>query len=616
MDEEDAAERPVSKEQDRTSVRHHSNPQRDNIATLPKGWLSDDRWGSRASDGSQEVVDDDVDGNHEWHFRYNRRLQCFSQAVASLTFSKDGNYLLSSTSSSDVKVWDAGTWSEKARLRGCHRSEPRALVISPASHWLVCAYPQALQVFHCTPPFRLEKSLPAPPDPATKEPHEWQCVAFSPMAEVDHPEGRVGQDNHLAAFSSAALCTIDYSSGWTNSAPSRMRSLMQCSRPNSLEYTSCGTWLICGFASGQIQIWNAFSLTMVRTLDAHPEAVTCVASSPRAAAYEARFVSCGADTSIRLWNTVGWLLEQTCIDTKAGDAGVRQVSFSASGNWLVSVAAELTVWRVCLSNLGDLNLQIHQRLAAVCNVEGPKSAAFCKFGDALAVGSRDGVLGIWVKHPGRPPDPSLEGRASQVGEESGETVTSPGGTSRVRQWSPSTAALPRPMNRVVPQRPEPPSGATPGHNPGAEIHPVLAARAMRRLGPVSAASPLAVRASQKLVRMQSGHLALRQPTVSNNEASRPSSPQDPARLASIMRSKTFSASEPDLGHWKSRTNNELKDFVRLSNMPKKTIGSSSSLSSSLSAPGGSTTIRRAMLHGLNRDLVSRISLDPKIITDT
>jgi len=587
--------------------------ERDTISTLPRGLHPDDRWGSRASPfevQEQEVVDDDVDGNHEWHFRYNRRLQCFSQGVAALTFSTDGNYLLSSTSSSDVKVWDASSWSEKARLKGCIRKEPCALVISPAQNWLVCAYTVALQVFHCAPPFRLEKSIPAPLDPATKEQLEWRCVAFSPMAEVDHPEGRVGQDNHLAAFSSAALCTIDYSTGWTTSTPSRMRSLMQCSRPNSLDYTSCGTWLICGFANGQIQIWNAFSLSMARTLDGHSEAVACVASSPRAAAYHARFVSCGADQSIRLWNTVGWLLEQHVIDTRADETGVRQCSFSFSGNWLVSVGAELAVWRVCLSTLGDLNLQIHQRLAAVCGVEGPKSAAFCRFGDALAVGSRDGVLGVWAKHPGRPPDASLEGRTPQTGEEPSETLASTSGVSRVSLWSPSTAALPRPMNRVVPRRLEP-IDAAPGHCTG-EIHPVMAARSMRRLGPASAA-PMSIRASPVLVRMQSsGRLALGQPAVNRREASRPSSSQDAAQVG--PRTMKMSATEPDLAHWKSRTNNELKGFVRLSNMAPKAL-SSSSLSSS-EKPGCSTTMRKAMLQGLNRDLVTRISLDPKVITDT
>jgi len=369
-------------------------------------------------------LDGDADGDHEWHFRYNRRLQCFSHSLSCLTFSLDGNYLVSGTASGDVKVWDTGSWAEAARLKNSLRKEPRALVISPAQRWLVCAYPSVLQIFHCGPPFRLEQAMPSIVDPATKEVQEWMCIAFSPMSEVDHPGGKTGQDNHLAAFSSAALLVLDYSSGWSGDTPRRMRSLMQSSKPTSLCYTSCGWWLVCGFQSGQLQIWNAFSLTLEKILNGHSDRINCLAPSPRAASYESRFVSCGMDQTLRVWHTNGWLVEQHLHDTRCDLNGVLQCTFSNSGCWLVSVASELSVYRVQIRPSGRLVLALHQRLAAICGAEGLRAAAFCSNGDAIAVGSRDGVLGLWTKHPGNPPD-VIDARDSPSSESAGGTPRAP-----------------------------------------------------------------------------------------------------------------------------------------------------------------------------------------------
>jgi hypothetical protein len=51
-----------------------------------------------------------------------------------------------------------------------------------------------------------------------------------------------------------------------------------------------------------------------------------------------------------------------------------------------------------------MELRCHQRLEAVCGAEGLRTAAFCSLQDAIAVGSRDGVLGLWTKVNGMPPE--------------------------------------------------------------------------------------------------------------------------------------------------------------------------------------------------------------------
>lgn len=504
----------------------------------------------------------DTDGDHEWHFRYNRRLQCFSHSVSTLTFSLDGNYLVSATSSGDVKIWDTGSWAEAAKLKNSLRKEPRAVVISPAQRWLVCAYPSVLQIFHCSPPFRLEQALPSIVDPATKEVQEWKCVTFSPMAEVDHPGGKTGQDSHLAAFSSAALVVLDYSNGWGSETPRRTRSLMQSSKPTNLCYTSCGYWIICGFETGQLQIWNAFSLTLEKTLNGHSERINCLAASPRSAPFEARLASCGTDQTLRVWHSSGWILEQHVHDTRCDLNGVLQCTFSSTGTWLVSVASELSVYRVQIRPSGRLVLSLHQRLAAICGAEGLRAAAFCCNGDAIAVGSRDGVLGLWTKYPGSPPE-VVDARDPPTSEAAGGTRSTP--------WT-GTTALPRPMQRLTPQ------GLKPLGRPG----------------------------QQRGEWFQRAHLRL----ISNNREraiphSTCNSPTEGVVRPRIVRN----GSMPDVSRWRSQS----FEFGDVLSHVDGTSGSAPKGPST--APPAISPVRKSMLHACSRGPVKRIALEPKIITD-
>jgi WD40 repeat protein len=412
----------------------------------------DEKTGEKEGDEEEE---EEEEGDHLWNYRYNRRLACFSHSVTSVTFSIDGKWFVSGTASGDIKVWDTHQWAENAKLRPIRREEPRALVVSPAQRWLVVAYASVLNVFHCKPPWRLEQAIPAPVEPGSRAPSEWYCIAFSPMAEVDHPKGNTGHDYHLAAFSTHHLSVNDYSGGWgPETLGRRTRSLLQLARPTTLAYTADGWWLVCGFESGQIQLWNAFSLTLERSLNAHVGTVLCIAASPRTASYESRFVSCGLDQCLRIWHSRGWALEQICPDTRCDRNGIRKVMFSSNGHWLVSVANELVVWRVIVTVRGKMYVRIHQRLAAQCGSEGVSGAACCPTNDAIAFGSRDGVLGLWTKYPGSPleapPCPTKgESSSSNYGK-----LMRPSSNSSVEPWSMDRAFGPRTMQRITPDGPK------------------------------------------------------------------------------------------------------------------------------------------------------------------
>lgn len=79
--------------------------------------------------------------------------------------------------------------------------------------------------------------------------------------------------------------------------------------------------------------------------------------------------------------------------------------------------------------------------------EGHRTAAFCSFQDAIAVGSRDGMLDLWTKLSGLPLEPTRKTR--DTGSRSKQRAkTEPVCAARV-----TDRALPRPMMNVRPDGP-------------------------------------------------------------------------------------------------------------------------------------------------------------------
>lgn len=387
---------------------------------------------------------DVLECNRAWHYRYNRNLSLFAHSISCLTFSRDARWLISGTGSGDLKVWDTAGWSMVQTLRGCRKEEPCSLIISPNQAWLVSVQPSALYIFQLRNPFILEQTIAAMICPGNKEASVWCCAAFSPSAESDHSPECHGASKHFVVLSTTHLCVFDYSDDWSSDVPRRTHSILRYARPSGVSYTPCKGWIIVAYDNGHMQIWNAHSLTLERKISAHDGAVRCMEMSPPESQYACRLVTVGQDRRIRIWHSLGWCLEEERKDKSQDEVGITGCSFSTTGTWLLTISRVLCIWRVCLNRDDRIWLCLHQRVDAIGSVDGVCSAAFSGSRDTLAVGSRDGALGVWSRFPGLPPDYPYEDDADEVADSRVEET----GTAPAEADQEGLARRPRPMRRV------------------------------------------------------------------------------------------------------------------------------------------------------------------------
>ncbi|CAK0903211.1 unnamed protein product [Prorocentrum cordatum] len=452
--------------------------------------------------------DGTVDEEHDFHYQYNRRLECSSQPVVALRFTPDGSALVSGNHGADIKMWDTKNWSRLARFQKCPGEALCTVAVSLSQRWVVCVYPSVVQVYKGHSPHTLVLSLPAaaagtgipagegaagsePVPPSGRascasasssgtdatgpgwaagggggtrgsarisaRAFRWASAAFSPTREVNHQKGLAGQDNYLAILGTGHLRVLDYAAGWREDMPSHTCSLLQGgvedAHPTSSVFTSDGVWIVCAFSSGQMQIWSASSLGLHKTVSAHTGCITCLDPSPLESGTACRVISCSTDKTLRLWDSFGgnFTMEQHVFDSEATDAGVRQCVFSASCRWVLSISSELTLWRVvCVRT--SMQLHVHQRFTAAQCVDNPCAAAFCHTTDAIAVGLRDGTLCLWTLESGAPAK-SKAPRASASGKDlDSRPYTTPTPTGRPMQRMQSVESrLPDIVDQFAPQ---------------------------------------------------------------------------------------------------------------------------------------------------------------------
>jgi len=329
-----------------------------------------------------------MDDTQACHFHFDRPL-CYSNVVTFLSFSKDGRWLFSASSSGAVKVWDTERWVESARLKGCRGEEPIAVEISPSQRWLAIVQRSCMHIYRGCSPWTLERKLsPDVSAPSSK----WCFAAFSPFC--------ADEDYEFAALSTSMLSILDCSNGWTSQRPRRSQSFSLASaRVTGFVFTACGLWLVCSYADGRLEVWSTDPLAKERTLRGHAGAITCLRSVPKCAGCDPHVITCGADGRMCIWNACSW--DVAVVDETRSWLD-RLHSCTPSTDWLVTVGSGLIVWRCKYDGDGELDASLHQRLEAADSMQSFRAAAFCGQSGTLVSSSGDGALSLWSRRDGPP----------------------------------------------------------------------------------------------------------------------------------------------------------------------------------------------------------------------
>lgn len=253
------------------------------------------------------------------------------------------------------------------------------------------------------------------------------------------------------------------------------------------------------------------------------------------------------------------------------------------------------MWRVCVtSRTKKFDLQLHQRLQAVCGTEGVRTATFSNHADVIAVGSHDGVLGLWRKHSGVPPPIEMLERKEALPQPTDRNRGNAGAENPL-----SLSQLARPMQKITPQglrpvksQPRASEGLQKIIRPSQTLMaPVSRSRSVGGLSPVSAGARLSLNGTNDLNSLAVTHTA-----------SADHSPEPTRRLSGRSPCKSTTTL---LGGWQPASFDEVLAHVKGGD-GLVTAGETRPVEK---APRNREIVARA------RGLVNRISLDPKVITD-
>jgi len=330
----------------------------------------------------------------DWSFRYERTLSFYSTAISVLEFSQDFTKLISGNGSGDVKVWDVAQWSEVKTLRRPAEEKNRVpkCLSSSASGAIACCYPNLICVYS-SPQYELALELKPPQDLGVAT---WRCLCFSPTNEIT--TGESGEDNLLAAWTETSLCVFSVQS--SSVLPRLTRSVIHSSAvPRVCSFTRCGTHVVCGHEDGQIYVWNTSSFTLEKTLVGHLGAITSLSFSTPGGDKSSMLVTCSLDKALRVWEQdKGWKLVYFQSLTSIHDnQAVHSCGFNKTGSYFVTCAADLVVWKWAPQkeyiDTSGPPLIPHQKLKGCMN--GMRLKAVAAGASQIAVGTIDGVLGVW-----------------------------------------------------------------------------------------------------------------------------------------------------------------------------------------------------------------------------
>jgi WD40 repeat protein len=281
--------------------------------------------------------------------------------LKSLTWSPDGNQIVTASRDKTLKIWDVETGKCLAVLFG-HESTVRAVAWSPdGTKILSGSRDKTLKIWDA---FTFKEITP-PIEPAL----EWiRAVAWSP------------DSTRIVSSGDDCSCMT-----WNIQTGERIHTFEGHNKPvRAVAWSPDGTRLLSASDDTTLKIWDVETAECIQTLRDHKNWVRGAMWSPDGK----KIVSAGRDLSILVWDA----MTGSCLFAfpKKHQSAIRSVAWSSNGKYIVSGSDDymVNVWDVDKKEVVQFETPLRHEHYVTAVAWSPDSTKF-------ASGSRDKTVKIW-----------------------------------------------------------------------------------------------------------------------------------------------------------------------------------------------------------------------------